>query len=210
MKERPILFSTPMVQAILAGRKTQTRRIIKQQPEGKISCIVNGLWMYDIPTGKSNIPCSFRCPYGQIGDVIWVRETWAMSYDTEYHPELASNEQEHWETGYVYKADGKPFYQIDKWKPSIFMPREACRLRLEITNIRVERLQEISHGDAMSEGVDHVIDKITGYCGYDYLHGGYNLMTNPYNGFCSLWKSINGKESWESNPYVWVIEFKKL
>lgn len=88
------------------------------------------------------------------------------------------------------------------------MPRKASRILLEITHIRIEQLQEISYEDAKAEGVKHVIDKITGYCGYNYEHGGYNLMTTPYHGFKSLWRTINGKESWDVNPWVWVVEFK--
>jgi len=204
MKERPILFSTPMVQAILDGRKTQTRRKINHFGNNMHYGMLLGAWgLSDDPqhikdnkwqwTLQTDVDDNgifyLNCPYGQIGDVLWVRETFAMSYDTEDHPELPGNDQE---TGYVYKADGKPFYQIDKWKPSIFMPREACRIRLEITNIRVERLREISESNAISEGIIH------------------NSMNDPRIEFQWLWQSINGIESWELNPYVWVIEFKKL
>jgi len=190
MKERPILFSTPMVQAILEGRKTMTRRVIKPQPE------YDGFW-WNHPgnrpkakknTGAISSTCkpdylwTNLCKYS-VGDVLWVRETW--------HPK-----RHNMPTGfpYEYKAtaelDGTP--TNEKWKPSIFMPRKACRLFLEITNIRVERLQEITENDAISEGIIH------------------NSINDPKIEFQWLWQFINGKESWELNPYVWVIEFNKL
>lgn len=213
-KIRPILFSTPMVQAILNGRKTMTRRVVK---ENNIWCTAK---LQDLDLENSEIMDSgiefgkylrvyhkdgdtrhrCFCKY-EIGDVLWVRETW--------HPKRHS-----FPIGlpFEYKAtakeDGNPM--DEPWKPSIFMPKEACRLFLKITNVRVERLQDITEGDAIVEGVAHVIDKITGYCGYDYINGGYNLMTTPYNGFRSLWKKINGAESWEANPWVWVIEFERV
>ena len=90
------------------------------------------------------------------------------------------------------------------------MPREACRIILEVTNVRVERLNDITDDDAKVEGIDYVVDKITGYCGYNYLSGGYNLMTTPYHGYRSLWESINGEGSWDKNPWVWVITFRRV
>lgn len=134
-----------------------------------------------------------ECPYGQPGDVLWVRETWIKQ-----------------DSSYKYLAENTDWKGIMKFKPSIHMPKAACRLFLQIKSIRVERLQDITEEDAKAEGVKHVIDKITGYCGYDYLTGGYNLMTTPYHGFRSLWKKINGEESWNSNPWVWVITFKQI
>ena len=197
MKERPILFSKPMVQAILVGRKTMTRRVIKPQPDSR------GLRTTDVLFedyhGKE-----FKCPY-ELGMILWVRETFRNAHGMPTGPR------------YEYKAtalkDGVP---IDEpWKPSIFMPREACRIMLEITNIRVERLQDISEEDAINEGVE-----IAAYRP-DIIYKQYTLDDNKrkiklsgwetaYYSFKSLWQSINGPESWTANPWVWVIEFKRI
>jgi hypothetical protein len=214
MKEKPILFSSPMVRAILEGRKSQTRRIIKPQPLGeRFSAFVGGyddipkmarFWIPDKSGNNNPLIQDIKCPYGQPGDILWVRETW-----------VNNNGELPIDLGFVYKADlGSAELEYSKelkvkWKTSIFMPREACRIRLEVTDVRVERLNDITDADAKAEGIDYVIDKITGYCGRDYLSGGYNLMTTPYHGYRSLWKSINGNGSWEKNPWVWVIEFKR-
>lgn len=213
MKERPILFSTPMVQAILDGRKTQTRRIIKPQPnENGVSFDLRPpcldweqiykeswkVWHYETDEGES---IATNGKY-QIGDILWVRETFCATLP-QYFDEIPDY------LNYHYKATHE-LPDGEKWKPSIFMPKEACRIKLEITNIRVEKLCDITDSDALAEGVEHVIDKITGYCGYDYISGGYNLMTTPYHGYKSLWKKINGPDSWDKNPWVWVIEFKRI
>lgn len=134
----------------------------------------------------------FKSPYGAIGDVLWVRETWAEFQGLEDAP-----------TCYVYKADGTwddKVHLIDnKWKPSIFMPRSASRISLRITNIRVERLKEISEEDAKREGVIYPANP-----GVENYGNGY------YANFRLLWESINGKGSWEENPWVWVIEFEVI
>ena len=177
MKERPILFSGPMVRAILDGRKTMTRRVVKPQ-----SLIISG-----------HPPRSIRqCPYGAPGDRLWVRETFAH---------LTHNDTGEGE-GYIYRADG---WDDDvKWKPSIFMPRWASRITLEITDVRVERLQDITNGDAITEGVW----TISPNKGRDYMDGGSTIC--PCGLFRSLWEKINGRESWDNNPWVWVIEFRKI
>ncbi len=190
MKEHPILFSTPMVQAILEGRKTQTRRIVKGFVPDFLNDIVGGpVWaleQYDI-----------RFPYGKVGDVLWVRESSATTY-AQAGPRII---RKVW-----YKADDPiiPENVKFKWKPSIHMPRSSCRLRLEIANIRVERLQEISVGDAIAEGIEGNGDP---YGFKSYLDGGTGAAVYSYK---TLWQSINGKESWEENPWVWVIEFKRI
>lgn len=217
MKERPILFSTPMIQAILRGEKTQTRRMVKPQPDGVTAdckpwtkkfvdvwdTISNDIIHTDKYQGKQ-IVNPIKCPYGKVGDVLWVRETWQHTKCLNINPEDENY-------GYVFRADGQPWndYEGWTWKPSIFMPKAACRIKLEITNIKVERLNDISSHDAIAEGIKYVIDKITGYCGYDYIRGGYNLMTTPWHGYKSLWESINGKGSF-GNQWVWVIEFKRI
>lgn len=139
MKFRPILFSTEMVQAILAGRKTQTRRIIKPQPTQ-----IGGLWRLDKKQASNrpfnewhNHPFGIHSPYGQVGDVLWVRETFYKSLIDD---------------SYQYKADRNYSHGIS-WKPSLFMPKAAARIFLRITNIRVERLQDISEEDAKAEGI---------------------------------------------------------
>ena len=189
-KEIPILFSTPMVQAILAGRKTQTRRVLKPQPDE------DGLARF-IPTGEfHDTSGAVYKPKWQVGDKIWVRETWALNWnDFPEHP-------------FKYRADYGPETVDWNWKPSLFMPREACRLFLKVTDIRVERLQDISEEDAEAEGYS-----------YESWHrmneeaAGVNLYSIPKDTrtwFRTLWDSINSdKCPWESNPWVWVITFEK-
>lgn len=222
MKEHPITFNETMVRAILEGRKTQTRRIIKPQP--------------GIESGQR-----MHCPYGQVGDRLWVREAWA-----EEHP-LAIQDGRYSQPGragipgpppvsyrIIYRADGEPLQvwrngdqsypywtrsgpasQIDAdfptvcsnyqrggqaiyWHPSAHMPRWASRTTLEITGIRVERLNAISEADAKAEGC----------CARTYRDGrGHEPATVEYR---CLWESIYGPGSWDANPYVWVIEFNRI
>ncbi len=152
MKEHPILFNTEMVKAILEGRKTQTRRVIKPQPS-----MQNGVMRWDTPfhaRGCASIPIEINphsatkwCPYGQVGDRLWVRETWC----------------EHATSGIIYRADEEPLdgvYSYHKWRPSIFMPRWASRINLENTEVRVERLRKASLADAIAEGFKTVEELI--------------------------------------------------
>lgn len=210
MKERPILFSTEMVRAILEGRKTQTRRIVKKQPHGA------GEWVRQLASWlfpNVNPYIKLKCPYGQPGDRLWVRETWFndMSFGS---PE------------YYYRANGEFDEQFErhrlgqvgpfKWRPSIFMPREASRILLEVMDVRVERLQDISEEDAKAEGVTDVefypddgFPLSVGHMvGKD--DGNTMLHTTRVKAYSTLWESINGKGSWDKNPWVWVIEFKKI
>jgi hypothetical protein len=195
MKERPILFSAPMVRALLDGRKTQTRRIAKP---GTVVPIPPGL------IGEVVLPC----PYGQPGDRLWVRETHAFIWPEDYPPERL---QDH-EIQYRADTDGKCFAgewpeeerdneERPKWKPSIFMPRWASRILLEITDVRVERLQDISEEDARAEGVE-ISDEWTG-CADD-------LSGSHVKSYQFLWESINGTGSWDANPFVWVISFRGI
>ena len=203
MKEHPILFSGPMVRAILDGRKTQTRRVIKPQPK------------YSFPKVQE----VWNCPYGKPGDLIWVRETWATIW-TEYEPD---ENQTIWDVPHriEYKADTDAKYpggwpsdsgddpDCPKWHPSIHMPRQASRLTLEITNVRVERVQEIGDMDCWSEGIPEDL--------YDdaehYLAGGSPLRGGSPErcAFAQIWDSINLKRGfgWDTNPWVWVIMFKR-
>lgn len=229
MKHTGILFSTAMIMAILEGRKTQTRRVVKPQPkEGNVS--------QRITVGADNIfeaeatNQNWKCPYGIPGDILFVRETfYAWGKWVQDGPPKPANK---WKFVDLTKSvNGRYLYcddNIDKmgiapntlkdgkvhWykRPSIFMPKAAVRLFLQVDEIRVERLEEISHSDAVAEGINYVIDKVTGFCGYDYLSGGYNLMTTGVHSYLSLWRKINKIERFAStgNPWVWVVKFKKI
>lgn len=216
VKERPILFSTPMVAAILAGRKRQTRRTIKPQPvidrdsgyvyhmQGKRSERVDIHTDWKKEWVRSFLP-------NKVGQRLWVRETWDYLEDFK-DPKLSI---------LLYRAnypDGKHPYGLH-WRPSLFMPRTACRLVLEITDVRVERLQDISEGDAIAEGID-CNDAATGGDDYQDYYRDYSkpndealfpwIAGEPVQSFRTLWQSINGPESWQANPYVWVLTFKRV
>lgn len=195
MKLRPILFAAPMVQALLDGRKTQTRRVVKGEHLRGIVCDET---MYN--------QMQNRCPYGQVGDVLWVRETWSYSYDCD-NGGLDKTE-------FYYKASHAEFDpQPDKWKPSIHMPFDAARIFLEITDVRVERLQDISEQDAINEGIErkeHLgLASCTWYRNYMYKDICFPF-TYPTHSFQSLWQSISGTDSLDANPWVWVVEFKRI
>ena len=175
MKSRPILFSAPMVRALLEGRKTQTRRIVKTRKK-----LVNRGFS-QIQYGAICSEQPHQCPYGQPGDLLWVRETWA---DMQCEPPVA-----------VYRADGERPITM-QWKPSIHMPRLLSRLTLEITGMRVERLQDISAIDASAEGI------FTPEIGYANLG-----ERAPILQYARLWEEINGAGAWDKNPFVWVLEF---
>ncbi|HCT9112663.1 TPA: hypothetical protein OUB84_002735 [Morganella morganii] len=206
MKEHGIIFNAEMVRAILDGRKTQTRRIVKSVPtthnfhgwiisstcakdEGK-ACWAIG----DSPLLKD--PIRRNCTFGKIGDRLWVRETWQCGLCTE--------------STFAYKATHKPsdleegWSEIIKWRPSSQMPRWASRILLEITGVRVERLQDISQADAIAEGAppNHPsIDAVSRYFGFPDF---------PRSWFGQTWWHIYGQKGWKSNPWVWVIEFKQI
>lgn len=196
MKERPILFSGPMVRAILSGRKTQTRRVVK--PIFDVARVTYGC------IGGQGFGFIFgnkvvRCPFGEIGDRMWGKETHAPMlgggwvYAADYSAER------------LKQKDGKGF-----WKPSIFMRREASRISLEIVSVRVERLQDISEADAIAEGIERDAAEFKNYNAKDKAFpwiGGVGAAVISYR---TLWESINGVGSWEANPWVWVVEFKKL
>lgn len=183
MRERPILFSSPMVRAILAGRKTQTRRIVKP--------------LHMATVDAEQFPILAMCPHGRPGDRLWVKETWGAL------PHMMGGVQR--ET-LRYRADGE--YQNERgtwrWRSSIHMPRWASRITLEITDVRVERLQDISEADAVAEGCNPIRPEL--------VQDG--LIVRPGRSaveeFRLVWEQINGGGSWEKNPWVWVIEFKKL
>lgn len=183
-KERPILMSGPMVRALLEGRKTQTRRACKGQRE------LSNIHDFQLD----------RCPYGKPGQKLWVRETFSGPHCMEATEGRAAVPPSKWDrSSHIwYWADGNP--ESGDWtKPraSIFMPRWASRILLEITDVRVERLQDISEGDAIAEGWEPLASRNPG-------NGG------PFDWYRSLWESINGAGSWDANPFVWVIIFKRI
>ena len=220
MRERPILFSAPMVRAILDGRKTQTRRIVK--PVGRDVDFVlvqqaGGWWPYRSDDGESLFrtvragtklyqhETPFSCPFGEVGDRLWVRETgWERPERT---PKMMRDGADTWER-YYYDADGYTDLEAEQFKaqgfkrrPSIHMPRRASRITLEVTGVRVERLRDISNEDARAEGV---LPQYAEEC---------VRLGHPYNAtdlFRQLWASINGLGSWNENPFVWVVEFRRI
>jgi hypothetical protein len=200
VKERPILFSGPMVRAILGGRKTQTRRIINPQPSHGVSrCLYAKTgWAETDKDGACLCNKPVRSYWG--GERLWVRETWQRVYEVDgerFTTPLANADRVFYD--YAATTDCEP----PRWRPSIHMPRAASRLTLEIKSVRVERLQEISEQDALAEGCP-------GENCY-YTPGLVNLVTDdgllPQEQYRELWEEINGPDSWAANPFVWVIEF---
>ncbi|CUI56075.1 Uncharacterised protein [Achromobacter xylosoxidans] len=220
MKERPILFSGPMIRAILAGNKTQTRRIVKPQPPS--STVSVNLYHHPDPRphfwaadGGALLDWAQPCPYGAPGERLWVRETWQHAnhpfgpyqegapvfYRADYHDD-------------PHGPDGElsPQGKYREWRPSIHMPRTACRLELEITDVRVERLQAISYEDALAEGAfdprmfwGAEFDDVDGESADELAR----RLQWPQRAFRELWCKINGAESWDANPWVWVVEFRR-
>jgi hypothetical protein len=219
VKEKPIIFSTPMVQAILDGRKTQTRRVVKPQPEQGMK-IIGPEWFEPTAVDRNGeeVPgkpifgiyadeddWGLKVPY-QPGDILWVRETW-----------MPETEQGILTGGYIYKASNnrpEPDGELPlKWKPSIHMPREATRIFLKVKAVRVERVQDITEKDARAEGA-------AGYIRLpDEDDTPFTLELSPLKdelhpriAFRYLWDSLNAKRgySWDSNPWVWVIEFERV
>lgn len=203
-KTRPILFSTPMIQAILEGRKVQTRRIIKPQPEGDF-CDLNGYGnaVFEKDGKYTEIKARF-----QVGDTLWVRETWAK-VEFAVQKEIVDGKLIDTDVktigGFQYRAsyDESFCYSVAKWKPSIFMPREASRITLRITNIRVEKACDISEEDIFAEGIKRRDDvEINGKTFPAVDRWVYRSE------FRNLWSKINGAETW--NNWVWVIEFEVI
>ena len=237
MKERPILFNAPMVRAILEGRKTMTRRVVKPQieefkqhtpdkhspkhpkpyldaycGEPKTSANPRGVspnwhwWTRDNRPGE----CVAKCHYGQPGDRLWVRETWGLMCHHDPSdwcagsirgvPESELVEQYSIEHAANWNLPSESAY----WRPSIFMPRWASRITLEVADVRVQRVQDITEEDAKAEGVD-------GGGPVGHIPTCLEMGRHRYQ-FCHLWDSINSKRGfgWDSNPWVWAITFKQL
>ena len=213
MNEKPIIFNTEMVRAILEGRKTQTRRVIKPQPDAEYSRLEVGNYhptkidrngeMYPgtmiFGAYTEDGEWGWKCPYGQVGDRLWVREAWAadipgcergLSYRSDHADPL---------------GDG-PSYPM-RWRPSIHMPRWASRITLEIVKVRVERVQEITEEDVVREGIPCRIFS-EGMALFYYHDGGHCTEALPV--FAHLWDTLSPKHPWESNPWVWVVEFRRI
>ena len=197
MKSRPILFSAPMVRALLAGTKTQTRRIVKptKVPYGHWGVETRGarheLTHWDNDTAETSL---LTCPHGEPGDQLWVRETWAEGIH-----QMA--DVDHW----AYAADHFGVQQRlgERWKPSIHMPRAASRITLEITGVRVERLNEIRAFDALQEGLEECTD-----LPYRWDHA--VCLQTAVKLYSELWEQINGPGSWDLNPWVWALDFRRI
>ncbi len=205
----PMLFSTLMVQSLLNGTKTQTRRIVKEQykwDDFRILTNSNGDFLRICEVVHGSHGNTYMESEGKklpinIGDIIWVRETF---FDSEANFVL-----EAYAPDFIYKADNENFKlngeQI-KWQPSLFMPTKACRLWLKVTNVRVEKLQDITEDDAKNEGISWNKGIIQSGYGYD----GSVTHISAKSCYKGLWNKINGKDSWDANPFVWVYDFEVI
>lgn len=235
MISRAILFQRAMVRALLSGSKTQTRRICK--PAADLSAVVGiqdprdfGQRPLEIPTsgwfGDEEGDVQFACPYGKPGDQLWVRETYFAfgRWETRFS---AKKKRDEWhfvdmtlECGHAYcyaesgshplpMRGGRDAGVTPGWwkRPAIFMPRSASRITLEITDERVEQLQDISEVDARAEGI---ADGGCTNCGNPEPCGCVAPSPDARDAYCNLWGQINGPDSWSANPWVWVVEFKRM
>ena len=240
MKERPILFSGPLVRAILDGRKTQTRRVIKHPPPDDVAPIsvsryhptiidrhgdeAPGAEIFGASSDDGEWGC--KSPFGEPGDRLWVRETHIAygRWETRFS-EKKGRDEWHFvdmtlQTGREYRYDGavpnaKRGGATPAWwrRPSIFMPRAASRTLLEVTGVRVERLQSISENDAIAEGIEpfYTDDPDLQEMWRDYSEAGM-AVGNPIGSFMTLWDSINAGAGtgWNANPWIWVVEFRRI
>jgi hypothetical protein len=196
MKERPILFSGPMVRALLAGAKTQTRRIVKPQPTKLDGHNFDGMWSDTIDP----VVRYFVCPYGQVGDQLYVREnfyTWA-AWDSIKPSELVAATKQQPGCEIFYCADYRGICLAGKLRPSIHLPRHLSRILLEVVSVRIERVQQITEADAQAEGVT--------------LNGGQGYDGWAKQEYSALWDHLNLKRGfgWSVNPWVWVVEFRRI
>lgn len=194
-RERPILFNAEMVRAVLSGTKSQTRRVIKPQFRTAFGqgVALSHPSAYSVNVDIKNADGSWKwllCPYGKPGDRLWVRETWAA------HPQFAD---------VAYRADGEEPIDSDgwiwrpKWKPSIHMPHALSRITLEVVAVRVERVQDISTEDIITEGLSTTLRE----------HDAERCLSDQFR---ALWDSINAARGfgWDVNPWVWVVEFRRV
>lgn len=214
MKFIPMLYQTPMVQSVLEKRKSQTRRtkglnVINENPGDWELVFNNGKLLRKTKEAISMwVPTGIKFPYGEIGDVIWVRERFAKEEEWTEIEQMFH---------YFYFADGYDSF-LD-YKPSIHMPKVACRLFLQIKDIRVERLNDITEKDAIAEGV-YYSEMFNFYecylCSDGKGHKGTDMIckdgfkSSAVESFATLWDLINGHDSWKCNPWVWVIEFERI
>ncbi len=216
MNTKPMIFTTENIRGIRDGRKTMTRRVIKPQPsegglewctaaDGAFSAWQDPLLLLD-EHSEDGGPCQRVCPYGVPGDLLWVRETWGKEPDRRTSPSLGETTNL-FEGDVFYRASHENNYP-GPWKPSIHMPRTLSRLTLRVSNVRVERVQDISEEDMIAEGITDIGDG----CGCLERANGNMAYSTTRNLFMQLWDSINAKRgySWESNPYVWIIEWDKV
>lgn len=205
MKQRPLRYIAPMVRATLADTKTLTVRIVKDTA-------LEWLERDGFTPEFVALPENGLCPYGYQGDQLWVREAWRAVTEVDHLPPRdLTTAHRLW-----YEADAPHQPGFGKLRPSMFMPRWASRITLEITSVRVERLQDISEADALAEGIvecpipaDDEGPRRIGYMvGPD--DGKSGLSVTPIQAYRDLWESINGPESWAANPWVWAIEFRRL
>ena len=196
MAEHPILFSAPMVRAILAGKKTQTRRVVKPQPNGGPRACMVDLGGATFGLSDGDLSGEWPCPYGAPGDTLWVRETWEEVVNSKTDGARAT-----WDGSFrpAYRATEPGL--LKKWRSPLHMPRKFSRLSLRVLSVRVERVQEISEADARAEGCGLLLG--------DELDADVGARARVE--FSRLWDSINGKRApWDSNPWVWVVEFERV
>ncbi|WKL53115.1 hypothetical protein Q1W70_00480 [Pseudomonas kielensis] len=224
MKERPILFSVPMVRGVLTGQKTTVRRPMKNQPCRPPKLVENGgshfwsnpLYIQGASIGSQN----HGCPYGQPGDRLWIREPFGEVYEYCDHPEMPGCPTEYWHIEWKYRADGETPEIEDGvftgWKPNIHMRRDASRILLEITDVRVERLRDSADLDLLDELGDMLedCDSVAGkeFSRIEHLQsaGAPLRMIPEMYGFQAWWDKTNGQGSFDVNPWVWVVEFKRM
>lgn len=207
MKFHPILFSTPMVQAILEGRKTMTRRLVEDPEQYYMDELIDGLWPY------KSIGQPAKCRYGKVGDVLWVREEHLITF-SEDRKWITVTFKDGTEVCRYYKDFSlktvKNLYKrktIGKWQRARFLPKEMARIFLRNTNVRVERLQDITEQDAIAEGIER-LPRLHWWKNYLGIH--LPGTSSAIESFMSLWDSINGAESRKANPWVWVVEFERI
>lgn len=237
MKERPILFSGPMVRALIDGRKTQTRRVVNFPKWADAAGGVEFSGLNDGPAALCSATGCFAdltCRYGAAGDRLWVRETWRKKPYTrdrhQPHPDVMYRADIRHEGNLNQKHLARALDEAGQWTPAIHMFRWASRINLEVTGLRVERLKSIAREDAIAEGATErplprgELLANTGWsCDWSrvgqsskFAHNGKTLaerdiaMGTPYGAYANLWSEINGADSWAANPWVWVIEFKQV
>lgn len=203
MADHPILFSGPMVRALLAGTKTQTRRVVKGVGPAHAQAIsfADGAWQYADNNGWHDARQP-RCPYGAPGDRLWVRETFGVQPDCEVGyrkwTSLKLTPPQRERPVIHFAADDNPCRWVAGWRPSIHMPRWASRITLELTGVRIERLQEISEADAKAEGC------------IAPMYASEDADPSFAVAYRHLWEAINGADTWDANPYVWCLDFRRV